>query len=214
MVVDQLPVIPSVPPMDAMATEARIRSQMAKAGVPVRFRGHRFSDYRAATGSAQERALAAARAAVDDRAGCLLLGSVGTGKTHLAAAIVAELAAEGRLSDDFGRLTARFTIVPELLDALRATISHPGADDPLQPLLSVPLLVLDDLGAEKPSEWVVDRLYVLVNHRYNAELVTVATSNYSLNELADRGYERMVSRLCEGSAIVKIEGRDARMVRS
>lgn len=198
-------------PVDAMAIEGTIRTQMERAGVPLRFRGHRLADYRAAPGTTQATALRAAHAVVNDRRGCLLLGSVGTGKTHLGAAIIAALAAQGRLVNQYGQLQARFSVVPELLDALRATIGHPGADDPLRPLLDVPLLVLDDLGAEKPSEWVVDRLYVLVNARYNAELVTVATSNYSLDELADRGYERMVSRLCEGSTVVRLSGADQRL---
>lgn len=191
--------------------EERVRLDLARAGVPERFRDRRLDRYYATKGSDQERALQAARAVVDERKGLLLLGSVGTGKTHLATGICLELAEQGRLYERrYGRLNARFVVVPELLDELRRAVRH-DVVDPLEPLLSVPLLILDDLGAEKVTEWVVDRLYVLINHRYNAQFVTVATSNYTLAELAGRGYERMVSRLVDGATVVTIDGPDRRV---
>jgi DNA replication protein DnaC len=179
------------------------------AGVPPRFMDLTLDNYLAQRPD-QVAALTAARAVLDEHRGMFLTGPVGTGKTHIAVGLVAALAVQGRLFDDFGRAKARFVVVPELLDAIRAGIGH-DFDDPLDPLLRIPLLILDDLGAEKPTEWVVDRLYVLVNARYNAMLVTVATSNFTLNQLADRGYERIVSRLCHGASVVELDGPDERM---
>ncbi len=102
----------------------------------------------------------------------VLIGGNGCGKTHLAAA-----AAGYRL--DRGERVC-FANVPDLLDELRATFA-PGApgrfDRVFQPLLTAPLLVLDDLGAQQSSPWAQEKLYQLINHRHLARAHTIVTTN-------------------------------------
>ncbi len=102
----------------------------------------------------------------------LLIGGNGCGKTHLAVAIARE-----RLAADEAVL---FLVVPDLLDHLRATYA-PGSpvtyDAFCQQVREAELLVLDDLGSEQSSQWATEKLFQLLNHRYNAELPTVITTN-------------------------------------
>ncbi len=178
-------------------------SDLERAGVPLRYRSRSFASFEVREGTAG--AFEAAREVAEAPHSLLLFGPAGTGKTHLAVAILAGMADRGALYDRvYGRLHARFAVVPELLDELRESVRFPQADDPLRPLFDIDLLVLDDLGTEKPTEWVVDRLYVLINRRYNARLATVVTSNYRPAQLNQRGYGRMVSRLMEDAAAVEL----------
>lgn len=116
-------------------------------------------------------------------------GRCGTGKTHLAAAI-----ANYYITHQGGR--ALFTIVPDLLDHLRATF-NPAATDGVtydqrfQDVREVPLLVLDDLGTENATPWAKEKLFQIFNHRYNEGLSTVVTSNHDFEQID----ERIVSRL-------------------
>ena len=102
----------------------------------------------------------------------LLIGGNGCGKTHLAVAIARE-----RLAADKAVL---FLVVPDLLDHLRATYA-PGSPVTYnafcQQVREAELLVLDDLGSEQSSPWATEKLFQLLNHRYNAELPTVITTN-------------------------------------
>ena len=125
----------------------------------------------------------------------VLMGGTGCGKTHLAAAIAnARLAAGDRVA---------FVNVPDLLDALR-----PGREGDavvlLQTIREVPLLILDDLGAQKSTLWAEEKLYQLLNHRHLARLHTVVTTNQGLGEMEPRIASRLadsdVSRLQEISA--------------
>ena len=127
-------------------------------------------------------ALAAARRYAEAPDGWLaLLGRSGAGKTHLAAAI-----ANRRI--ELGK-PALFIVVPDLLDHLRASY-RPDADEPYDRLFdqvrNAPLLVLDDLGAQSATPWATEKLYQLVNHRYNAQLPTVLTSSLALDDLDER----------------------------
>ena len=119
----------------------------------------------------------------------LLMGSFGCGKTHLAAAIAIHA------TRNLG-LRTLFTIVPDLLDHLRSTY-HPTSavtyDERFEAVRMVPLLVLDDLGAESQTPWAQEKLFQIINHRYNEHLPTVITSNVDL----DRMDPRVRSRLCD-----------------
>jgi DNA replication protein DnaC len=117
-----------------------------------------------------------------------LLGSYGVGKTHLAAAIALESLERGE-----GVL---FTVVPDLLDHLRTTFSPQSTiafDEQFDLLRSAPLLILDDLGTESATPWAREKLYQLINHRYNYRLPTVITSNLKPDAIEPRIY----SRLCD-----------------
>ena len=86
--------------------------------------------------------------------------------------------------------------MPDLLDHLRATY-HPTSpityDERFEAIRTVPLLVLDDLGAESPTPWAQEKLFQIINHRYNEQLPTIITSNVDLDDM-DR---RIRSRLCD-----------------
>jgi DNA replication protein DnaC len=137
------------------------------------------------------RSLAAARDAAREFAaapsGWLVLhGGFGCGKTHLAAAVVNEVARRGG--------AGVVVVVPDLLDHLRGGY---GAGEPdeyeerFEAVRDAPLLVLDDLGAQSPTQWASEKLFQLLNHRYNAELPTVITTNQELESLDDRLRSRL-----------------------
>lgn len=203
---------------------AAIEAVLLDAGVPPRFTDRRLSTFHVIDGTGQASGAAIAIAESDGERGLILAGPPGTGKTHLAVGILARrierwlqayprevvsITPEGMLLRPHFR--SRFASVPRLLDAIRQTYQRPGEADPLVPLYDVPLLVLDDLGREKPSEWVVERLYVLIDARYGANLPTVVTTNFSLDELAARGYDAMLSRLAEDADVVLVQAEDYRL---
>ena len=89
----------------------------------------------------------------------------------------------------------------------------------LQPLVSVPLLVLDDVGKEKPTEWVEETMTFIVNSRYNHRLVTIFTSNYAddpdleaLDSLRVQVGSRMYSRMHEMCEFINWGGADYRLL--
>jgi DNA replication protein DnaC len=122
----------------------------------------------------------------------LLLGSYGSGKTHLAAAI-----ANYRSDSNAPPL---FVVVPDLMDHLRATFnpnSTVSLDRRFEEVRTAPLLILDDLGTQSSSPWVKEKLYQLFNLRYNAELPTVITSATGLEDMDPRLRSRFLDkRLC------------------
>ena len=122
----------------------------------------------------------------------VLMGAFSTGKTHLAAAIGNYRHAEG---DE-----PMFVVVPDLLDHLRATFSPNSSvsyDRMFQEVRSSPLLILDDLGTQSATPWAREKLYQLLNYRYNAELPTVITTSSPLEEIDSRISSRMLdANLC------------------
>jgi DNA replication protein DnaC len=133
----------------------------------------------------------------------VLMGGYGCGKTHLAAAI-----ANYRLSLGHSVL---FVVVPDLLDYLRATFgpsSEVALDERLDAIREIPLLVLDDLGAHNSTPWAQEKLFQILNHRYNSRLPTVITSNQRLEELDPRITSRLVD--LDLSQVYEIEARDFR----
>lgn len=122
----------------------------------------------------------------------VLMGPYSTGKTHLAAAIGNYRHAEG---DE-----PMFVVVPDLLDHLRATFSPKSTvsyDRLFDEVRTSPLLILDDLGTQSATPWAREKLYQLLNYRYNAELPTVITTSSPLEELDKRISSRMLdATLC------------------
>ncbi len=149
-------------------------------------------------GAGKQETIAAMRAILDDcmayacdPSGWLILrGSVGTGKTHLAYAIAGAVMGRGR------SVYAHTT--PDLLDKLRQGYNDGSYDNWLESLKSVDLLVLDDLGTERATEWAAQALFQIVNHRYSKRLPLVVTTNLSVED-ARRMDARLVSRLLEGA---------------
>ena len=123
-----------------------------------------------------------ARAFADQPDGWLLLsGASGCGKTHIAAAIVNRLLERGE--------PALFVVVPDLLDHLRAAY-QPGAevgyDELFERVRNAPVLVLDDLGTQAQTPWAQEKLFQLINHRFNTRLPTVVTTNLLPEQIDDR----------------------------
>jgi DNA replication protein DnaC len=117
----------------------------------------------------------------------ILLGVNGCGKTHLAAAIANYQLAHGK--------PVFFVVVPDLLDHLRSTFSPDSKisyDEFSERIKEVPLLILDDFGEQSTTPWAQEKLYQLINYRYNARLPMVVTSCLSLEEIEPRISSRMV----------------------
>jgi len=116
----------------------------------------------------------------------VLQGTYGCGKSHLAAAIGNERLSRGDI--------VLFITAPDLLDHLRGAYS-PGAesyDQTFDRIRRADLLILDDLGVENPSEWAKEKLFQLLNHRYNERLPTVITTNTDIDMLDPRLRSRML----------------------
>jgi DNA replication protein DnaC len=113
-------------------------------------------------------------------------GVNGCGKTHLAAAIANYRLAQGK--------PVLFVVVPELLDHLRSTFnpdSRISYDEFFEKLKETPLLILDDFGEQSATPWAQEKLYQLINYRYNARLPMVVTTCLSLEEIEPRISSRM-----------------------
>ncbi len=123
----------------------------------------------------------------------VLMGIYGTGKTHLAAAIGRYRAA---LGDD-----PIFTVVPDLLDHLRATFSPTSTvsyDSIFNQVRTTKLLILDDLGTQNATPWAREKLYQVLNYRYETKLPTVITTSATLKEIDPRIRSRMMDeRVCQ-----------------
>ena len=135
-------------------------------------------------------------------------GRCGGGKTHLAVSI-ALYAMERQ------KLRVLFSVVPDLLDHLRATFD-PGNgvayDDRFNAIRNAQLLVLDDLGTENTTPWAREKLYQIFNHRYNEQLPTVITSNQDFKRIEERVLSRILdTRL---TTYVHVDAEDFRRRRS
>ncbi len=156
-----------------------------------------------------------------DKAGLLLIGSIGVGKTHLAVGILKELISSKGIAClfyDYRELLKQ--IQNSYNDSVRATEL-----EVLRPVFETEVLVLDELGAVKPTEWVWDTVSLILNTRYNDNRTTIITTNFDdkpaatvagprgagrEETLGDRIGERMRSRLHEMCRIVRMEGADFR----
>ncbi|AFV18366.1 primosomal protein DnaI [Bacillus thuringiensis Bt407] len=130
----------------------------------------------------------------------MLWGDPGNGKTHLAAAIVNELSKKGYI--------VVFQSVPELLQRIRRTFNSENKENETQimrALLECDLLILDDIGAEKTTEWVEEKLFNIIDGRYRKELPTLYTSNLEPKELKNQVGKRSYDRMVETSLTVKNE---------
>lgn len=155
--------------------------------------------------------------------GLLFTGSIGVGKTHLAVGVLQRLVRERGAK-------GLFCDYRELLKNIQNSYNpqvHTTELELLQPVFKAEVLVLDDLGAQKPNEWVWDTVALILNSRYNDKLTTIITTNYpdqpvaavAKNEaeraqreptLGDRITDRMVSRLAEMCIRVEVTGKDFR----
>lgn len=153
----------------------------------------------------------------EDAGSLLLTGGTGTGKTFQAYGALRHIAAAGPITYE-----VIATTTADMYGLLRPKGSERGTEEELRRLARVPLLLLDDLGSAKSSEWVEEVTYRLINERYNAMRPTLFTSNLPARADIDQdgrplGHdltgslgERIVSRLAEMTVIVPITGTDRR----
>jgi DNA replication protein DnaC len=145
--------------------------------------------------------------------GLLFLGTCGVGKTHLAVAILRQVISE---KGDAG-LFYDFRDLLREIQASWNSISQTSELEVLRPVLEAKVLVLDELGANKPTEWVRDTIAHIINCRYNDKKITIFTSNYldapekqGEEALADRIGVRLRSRLYEMCREIEVRGMDFR----
>ncbi len=150
--------------------------------------------------------------AAERRRGLLFQGRCGVGKTHLAVGVLR------KLLENYP-VTGLFTEFTDLLRRIQDTYDR-RSDTPsaavLRPVLESDVLVLDDLGCTRMTPWVQDTLGLIVNERYNANRVTLVTTNHPLKSapnqetLGERIGERLSSRLLEMCFVVEMKGKDYR----
>ena len=209
----------TIPGKGARPCECRKQNSQSnlieKAKIPRRYENCHFQTYKAKHPSQNLVFKYAWKLAMDypavDR-GLLLMGSVGVGKTHLAVSILKALSERG--------FSCRFYEFGALLKEIQNSynpISKTSELNVLQPIFDSEILVLDEIGASKPTDWVRDTMAHIINTRYNDKKLTIFTTNY-LDEhktnkdetLEDRIGVRMRSRLFEMCKTIQIDGQDFR----
>jgi DNA replication protein DnaC len=213
----------------------RQERRLAAAHIPERYRHCSLDNYvtiRPKTHASQRDARRTASAFVKEYPvgtggrGLLFTGSIGVGKTHLAVGVLSRLVQERGVR-------GLFCDYRELLKSIQNSYNpqvHTTELELLQPVFAAEVLVLDDLGAQKPNEWVWDTVALILNTRYNDKLSTIITTNYadlpagqgfkadpdgkkpakSEDTLGDRIGDRMRSRLAEMCVRVEMIGEDYR----
>lgn len=204
-------------------SESQVKCLTGAAEIPARYADCDFASYKA-EGS---QTLGAAKITLQkwaaeyplNQTGLLLIGPSGVGKTHLAVAALREIIKKG--------MHARFCDYRELLKQIQNSYNasvQATELEVLRPVFEAEVLLLDDLGAVKPSEWVWDTVSLVLNTRYNDKLTTIITTNFMdgpaagvgaprgarEETLGDRIGERMRSRLFEMCRLVQVQGKDYR----
>jgi len=192
------------------------RHRLADANIPTRYQHCTLENFTAYNESLEQAVVKARRVAdafpVHTR-GLLLEGQPGVGKTHLAVAVLKQIIEATGARGLFYDTRDLLRIIRSTYDASIRTTEL----EILRPVMTADLLVLDDLGAEKTSEWVEETMNLIVNTRYNEKRLTLFTSNYQdipevddPNSLLFRIGHRMRSRLHEMCEFVQMDGADYR----
>jgi DNA replication protein DnaC len=215
------------PRVEACVCEkARLAAQrLASAGIPPEYRRSTFEAFRAYNDTLIDALWIArdfaARYPVQqsqrtDPSGLLLIGPAGVGKTHLAAALLTQIIARTGIHGLFYKTRDLLRLMRHSYNPAIQTTEQQILD----PILTCDLLVLDDLGAERMTDWVADTMDLIVDTRYSAGLPIVATTNFpdlpdpdELNGLFCRVGFRMHSRLQRLCRFVTVKGADYRAVR-
>lgn len=153
--------------------------------------------------------------AKEDNRSLFITGSFGAGKTHHAISVMKNYIdnlPNSCFVQPFSKLPI-FITVPDLLLTIRSVFSLQKCEEEIVDKYSnTPLLVLDDLGAEKTTDFSLQTLYIILNRRYNEQLQTIITSNLTLDEVKDRLGDRIASRIAGMCSVLKIVGKDRRLV--
>ena len=214
----------------------RVSRLMRQSGMRARFLARTFERFEVCEGN--KRAYTAAKAYADnfndmlpqkstegncappanEKNGLFITGSYGTGKTHLAAAIANELMGRG--------IPVICMTMIDLLTKIKSTFDTAGRNDAgeteesiMRIYEKVPLLIIDDIGSEQPTEWGIAKIYAIVNARYEAYMPVIVTTNYGGAELVDRmtpkgadrkNAEKTLDRLKEMCAGIQMHGKSRR----
>jgi DNA replication protein DnaC len=192
-------------------------NSLAGSNIPKRYQHCTLDNIRAYNPSLED-AITKARRFVDgfpgkiDR-GLLLVGHAGVGKTHIAVGMLRGIIQKTGIQGLFYDTRDLLTTIKSSYDPIVRTSST----NILRPVMETQLLVLDDLGAERPTDWVEETMNLIVNTRYNQRLMTLFTSNFAdvpdiedPNSLLCRIGFRMRSRLQEMCSTVEIDAADFR----
>lgn len=159
----------------------------------------------------------------DRQRGLILKGPYGTGKSGLLVGTLRELLARyyvpaynprsrfvQPLTSSTSATPLWFTTSTDLFDTLKGGFDNGAYAALVSRAQRVKLLALDDLGAEKSTEWVQERLFSIVNYRYEYELPTFVTTNYGLKQLGERIGQRVLERLLECCDALSVDGKNLR----
>ena len=197
-------------------TEGRVKL-LERAGIPRRYEGCTLANFHPSAGnSSHHQALRLALKIVEEypavERGLLLAGSCGVGKTHLSVAILRALIEKGS-----GGLFYEFGALLKEIQASYNPVSQTTEMSILAPIYEAEVLVLDELGAVRPTDWVHDTMRQVIGRRYNERRLTIFTTNYldrrrvaADETLEERIGVRLRSRLYEMCHTVEMEGGDYR----
>lgn len=188
--------------------QERINHLLNKSGIGERFKNRTFENFKVTDNNkvALIKSKEFAENFESQSRGIILLGDVGRGKTHLAAAITNSIASDLH--------TVMFGNITSLLSVIKSTYkkdSELSERDILEIMAQVDLLIIDDLGKENPTKNTVSLIYQIVNRRYEDNKLLVATTNYSMTNLKKTIGEATVSRLYEMCELVQMTGSDWRL---
>ena len=161
--------------------------------------------------------------AVMARHGIYIYGDVGRGKSCLSVAVLKDVIQTSKFSkemqrqlmQDIGKFRElyRFIHVKGLLNEIKATYGHgdyQGEQKIIEEYSTLQLLIIDDIGREKPSNWLLEQLNMIVDFRNNRQLKTIYTSNKDPDALAERLDARIISRIFQQCEIIHLTGQDRR----
>jgi len=214
-------------------TELICESMLKKFKIPKRFKNKGFDNYD--TDQGDEKAFKAVKNYANNfeehfKKGhwLILTGGYGLGKTHLAIAtakdclnyFAAKEAERSRSTIYSGMGKVMFISSSEMIQAIRDSYDSKVKNEQelMNKYKNTPVLIIDDLGTEKSSEWQREKMYIVLNHRYNELLPTIITTNLDAGDLFSHVSERVVERMIEaagkGKYLLNFEGKSYRRLRN
>ncbi len=180
--------------------EKNIQTVLAKMGVPKRFLSPKSNPLR-----------------LNLKSGYYFHGPVGTGKTDLAVSFLKNVILNSEPVYEYGKYRLKdnlglFVSVPVMLLNIRGAFKSETTEEIalIKKYVKPEVLVMDDLGTEKTTDWVMQTLYVIINARYEEEKQTVITSNYSLDDIRKNLNDKIASRITAMTEVIEIKGIDRR----